>query len=133
MATTLNFTLYEDNVNLCPIVCVCLLGSNQQAFLGAASLKPKSSRGVWFDIQCVSPLQMSSTTITVNITVSPSSKKFKVVVEKEATVEELKSECAKEGVCDAETVRLIYKGHVLRDGRTLSSYCESFLCFCGGQ
>jgi hypothetical protein len=50
--------------------------------------------------------------------------KFEVAVDLEKTVGDLKASLVEQSGVAADQMRLIYRGHVLKDGSTLQSYCE---------
>eukprot|EP00960_Hanusia_phi_P002239 64553-Hanusia_phi.AAC.2 len=54
--------------------------------------------------------------------------KINVNVELDKTVADLKKLLEAESGISPEQMRLIYRGHVLKDGNTLQSYCENHVC-----
>ena len=66
--------------------------------------------------------------MTLNLTVKCSTgQKLSVTAETSQTVLELKQKLQEESGIASEQMRLIYRGHVLKDGNTLESYCECLL------
>jgi len=62
------------------------------------------------------------TEININVKLAPSGEKYTVRVDPSITVEEFKRVVSEQSSVPPEQQRLIYKGHVLRDQATLSSY-----------
>ena len=62
----------------------------------------------------------------VNVKIAPDGEKFTVEVDDmKISVTDFKAKLEIKSKVPADQQRLIYKGHVLRDGRTLESYCKS--------
>jgi hypothetical protein len=51
--------------------------------------------------------------------------KFSIACTPEQTVAELKTALEAQSGVEAAQMRLIYRGHILKDGNTLGSYCNS--------
>lgn len=66
---------------------------------------------------------------SVKVTIKPTSggDKFQAEIQTSATVRELKDEVARKCDTAAESQRLIYKGQVLKDDRTVDSYGKKLL------
>lgn len=66
---------------------------------------------------------------SIKVTIKPTSggNKFQAEIETSATVRELKEEVARKCDTAADQQRLIYKGQVLKDDRTVDSYGKLLL------
>lgn len=69
---------------------------------------------------------------SIKVTIKPTSggEKFQAEIETSATVRELKEEVARKCDTSAEQQRLIYKGQVLKDDKTVESYGMSRVSRC---
>jgi len=64
---------------------------------------------------------MESENLTISVKIAGSSEELSVSISKEASVSDLKAECAQKINSDSAKIKLIYKGKILKDHETLSS------------